>query len=112
MKVEWKDPSDEILRRIELAARGAVEDVANELERKANETVPFDTGDLEKSSGVAVHPTEPQATVYYTLPYAPRQHDDLTLRHKPGRRARWLELAAQENADHYARYIQNEIEGA
>lgn len=87
-----------------------VEDIAEELLRAANETVPFDTGTLAQSGQVAADPSgKPRAAVFYDTPYAARQHEDLTFRHPNGRRALWLEKAAAENRARLATYAAQQI---
>lgn len=63
----------------------------------ANETVPHETGALERSGFADAEGMT--ARVGYTAPYARRQHEDLTMRHDDGRRAKWLEKALLEEAE-------------
>ncbi len=101
------------LRRLDAAGLDAVETAADLLLEVANRTVPLDKSPLQNSGDVdtAKTPTGWKASVYYDTPYAVKQHEDTTLRHKPGRRARWLELAAQEERERLQQEIKNRLEG-
>lgn len=101
--MKWDGPA--VDRAVAAAALNGLEDAANELERKANETVPIDTAVLKLSSQVDIDASTLTAVVSYDTTYAVRQHEDLTYRHAPGRRARWLELTALEEADRLAGYV-------
>lgn len=107
----YKDNSQEIIRKIEAAAKIALEQAGEELLRKANETIPFDTGMLRDSGQVITDPTSKRIIVSYNTPYAVRQHEDLNLRHKGGRRAMWLERAAHENRERLGDYIARGMRG-
>ena len=45
------------------------------------------------------------ASIYYDTPYAARQHEDTSLNHDPGRRAKWLELTLQERTADVRRFF-------
>lgn len=103
----WRnDRRDSVSQRFRQAAAKALSDGARELLRAANETVPKEEGILESSGEVEeATPETLVAVVGYggeaggtddAHLYAVRQHEDTSLRHDPGRRAKWLELAAQE----------------
>lgn len=64
---------------------------------EANKTVPLDESMLEKSGTSSVDERALVGAVSYDTPYAARQHEDLTYRHTPGRRAKWLELTLVED---------------
>jgi len=53
--------------------------------------VPLDEGTLERSGRVISDERRISATVSFDTPYAVVQHEDLTFRHAPGRRAKYLE---------------------
>ncbi len=66
---------------------------------ESRKEVPHATGDLQRSSGVDDDWSKGTVYIWYTTPYAVRQHEDLTLRHPdptnpistPGRKAKYLE---------------------
>src|SRR5690606_33244917 len=110
VKVRWygKPVSDEVkaagIRGLRLAAEHVLEE--------ANRTVPIEEGTLERSGTVSVDEQRGAAAVSYDTPYAVRQHEDLTLRHDPGRRAKWLELTLRERERAIRDYIASEIRKA
>lgn len=72
------------------AARGlalAAEHVLGE----ARKIVPHEEGTLERSGTASVDPDKLTAAVSFDTPYAVRQHEDLSLKHNAGRRAKYLE---------------------
>lgn len=113
-RLTWRAAA--VQARINAATRKALTEAAEELLRKANETVPFETGALA-GSGSVDPPQDTLVTIRYTAPYAVKQHDDLTLRHpnprspksSPRGRARWLELTAQEQAARLGQWIATAI---
>ena len=109
-KMTWNSAAIEAA--VARAALNGLETAADVLLEEANRTIPFEFGDLAGSGDTSVDASALKSNVYYTAPYAPRQHEDTTLRHAQGRRARWLELAAQENKDTLAGYVMNAIRQA
>lgn len=53
--------------------------------------VPIEEATLERSGVASVDPSSLTGAVSYDTPYAVRQHEDLTLRHDAGRKAKYLE---------------------
>lgn len=90
------------------AAVKALGDAAEFLLAEANKTVPFDEGTLARSGQVTVDTSEGIAVVSYDTPYAVTQHEDTRLHHPNGRRAKWLQLALNENAGKIKQYLINE----
>ena len=78
----------------------------------ANRTVPIEEATLERSGGIDVDASRGVATIYYDTPYARRQHEDLSLKHDEGRRAKWLELAMKEEAERVFAFIGGELRQA
>ncbi|MFF0860900.1 hypothetical protein ACFYUV_04005 [Nonomuraea sp. NPDC003560] len=73
---------------------GAVKGLKVALEhllQKSREEVPHEEGTLERSGTVSVDEAELIGAVSYDTPYAVRQHEDLSLRHDEGRKAKYLE---------------------
>lgn len=66
---------------------------------ESRKEVPHATGTLQRTSGVDEDRSEGAVFIWYSQPYAVRQHEDLTLRHPdprnpistPGRKAKYLE---------------------
>lgn len=53
--------------------------------------VPLDEGPLLRSGEASVDASQRKGAVSYNTVYAPRQHEELTWRHDPGRQAKYLE---------------------
>src|SRR5690606_31559273 len=110
VKVRWygKPVSDKVraagIRGLRLAAEHVLEE--------ANRTVPLEEGTLMRSGTVSVDEQRGEAAISYDTPYAIRQHEDLTLRHDPGRRAKWLEATLRERQRAVRDYIAGEIKKA
>lgn len=64
---------------------------AEHLLQVSREQVPIEEGTLERSGVASVDEHDLRAAVSYDTPYAVRQHEDLTLRHDEGRKAKYLE---------------------
>ncbi|GAA2298307.1 hypothetical protein GCM10010402_66130 [Actinomadura luteofluorescens] len=61
--------------------------------------VPIEEATLERSGVASVDPGALEAAVSYDTPYAVRQHEDLTLRHDDGRKAKYLEDPLRDEAE-------------
>lgn len=65
----------------------------------SNSQVPLEEGDLARSGVVSSSsPADLTVAVSYDTPYAVRQHEDLSLRHDPGRNAKFLSNACSSEA--------------
>lgn len=77
----------------------------------ARQRVPIEEGTLERSG--ATDRDGLHGTVSFDTPYAARQHEDMTLRHDAGRRAKYLETAIADEAPTVmaivAQQIRNEL---
>lgn len=108
-----RDNRRQVVAQIRSIAARALNDGAGELLRKANETVPKEEGVLE-SSGHVIDATSDKLTagVGYggeAQAYALKQHEDTTLQHDPGRRAKWLELAFKEDGKRVMDWVGREM---
>lgn len=72
---------------------------------KAKEVVPLEEATLERSGVASVDEEELEAAVSFDTPYAARQHEELTWRHAPGRKAKYLEETAVEERETIAELI-------
>jgi hypothetical protein len=63
----------------------------------SNSRVPLDEGTLERSGKVIVQGLS--GLISYDTPYAVRQHEELDWQHLPGRRAKYLESAINDERD-------------
>lgn len=109
------DRRDAVRDEIRASAARALTDAAGELLRVANETVPREEGILQDSGTVLPATAENlTATVAYggeAGAYAARQHEETTWRHAPGRRAKWLEMAAKEDGPRVMEWVAKTMRG-
>jgi hypothetical protein len=112
MSGEWN--GDEAKRIYFAAAQAAVNLGAELLLTEANKTVPIEETTLGRSGQVSTDTSRTRtrnavANVSYDTPYAKRQHEDRTLKHDPGRRAKWLEFTLDENRRKISGLLADEI---
>jgi hypothetical protein len=91
-----------------------VGETCDDLLSVSRDEVPYDQGDLSNSGLAAVEATPAGAhgAVGYDTPYAARQHEDPTLRHQDGRKARFLGDPLRENANRYLDHIAETVRDA
>lgn len=90
------------------AARGlflAAEYVLSE----SRKVVPLEEATLSRSGATSVDEEQLVSSVSYDTPYALRQHEDLTLRHDPGRTAKYLERPLESTRGTQQEIIAGEI---
>jgi len=108
-----RDHRREVLAAIRREAARALNDGAGELLRKANQTVPIEEHVLEESGHVI--PATPERTIAgvgyggEASAYALRQHEDTTLRHDPGREAKWLEKTFKSDGKRVLEWVGDRI---
>lgn len=110
LEFRW-DSESAAEKMIKGAARGLNilgEHVLNE----SNDRVPLDEATLQRSGTVNVDEKTLEANITYDTPYAKRQHEDLTLVHPNGRRAKFLESAWRESQHLAPQIIGNQIRRA
>lgn len=90
---KWK--IKELSANVKKNGDAGLKEAAEYLLDKALQIVPIDEGTLANSGNTSVDGNE--ATVYFDTPYAITQHEDMTLEHKNGRRAKYLESPLKEN---------------
>lgn len=110
MTMRWH--GQDVTNRVHRAAARSLRSAAEHLLEQSNRTVPIQEGTLMRSGTVTVDEQRLEAAVSYDTPYAIRQHEDLTLRHLNGRRAKWLELTLQERQMAIRDFIVNGIRSA
>ena len=102
----WKiDLRPLAIARVRAACASALSDAAEHILEEANRTVPIEEGVLTGSGNTDVDEGVGVASIYYDTPYAARQHEDTSLNHDPGRRAKWLELTLQERTADVRRFF-------
>lgn len=63
----------------------------------SNSRAPHEEGTLERSGEPFLDREKLVGGISYNTPYAVRQHEDMTLRHDPGRQAKYLETAMADS---------------
>lgn len=76
----------------------------------SNDHVPHEEGTLERSGKASVDEAKLRAAVSYDTEYAIAQHEDLTMRHDPGRNAKFLENALNGEKTTVGRLIHTAVE--
>lgn len=71
--------------------------------------VPIEEGPLERSGVATVDESSLTAAVSYDTPYAVRQHEEMTYRHDPGRKAKYLEDPLNESAETVAEIVAAQV---
>lgn len=92
------------------AAEAALGDAGEALLTEANRTVPLEEGTLQRTGTVSQDGLT--VAVSYGGPYAVVQHEHTEFRHDPGRRAKWLQLTFQEQAQRVMGFVAQRIRGA
>lgn len=82
---------------------------AEHLLQVSREQVPIEEGTLERSGVASVDEGELRAAVSYDTPYAVRQHEDLTLKHDEGRKAKYLEDPMNEERQVMGEIVATEV---
>jgi hypothetical protein len=88
-EVTWN--GDAILAELRDAEVSGLTLAAEHLLQVSRTEVPIEEGTLERSGAATVDETGRTAAVAYDTLYAERQHEDMTLRHAAGRKAKYLE---------------------
>lgn len=79
---------------------------------ESNQIVPIEEGTLGRSGATSVDPATLRASVSYDTSYAVRQHEDLSLRHDPGRQAKYLENTMNAEVGAVRKIIAEAIKGS
>lgn len=93
------------------AAAGARK-AAEHLLAVSRREVPLDEGTLSRSGRVDSNGSEARAGVSYDTPYARRQHEDMSLNHPGGRKAKYVEDPMQREQQTCLAIIAAEIRAA
>lgn len=91
---------------IDAAIMDGLEDSAEFLLGESRALVPIEEATLERSGVASSDRSRMAAAVSYNTAYAPRQHEELTWRHAPGRTAKYLEIPWLAGRAVFARLIQ------
>lgn len=92
------------------AAMAELERVGNDLQAKASQLAPVDTGDLRGSGFTETDGKN--VTVGFESEYALKQHENLNYRHPKGGEAKYLETPYKENLKKYVGAVGDAIRKA
>lgn len=110
VKVDWDYQSQS--KVIQKAAIDALLSAGEFILDESNKIAPIDEGTLIRSGNVAVDDKDGIVNVFYDTPYAVRMHEDMSLKHLNGRRAKFLEIASTQNADTVRKFIEDAVKKA
>lgn len=106
-KLKWEGKA--LAASMREAARKGLWQAAEEILRAANQRVPLDTGVLQASGDTDVDGNELAAAIFYDTPYAVRLHEHPEYEFQGGREGKWLERAANENAERVLQWLADEL---
>ena len=97
--------------RAEKEVTKSVRDACLDLQGKAQNRAPIDTGDLRGSASTTVETKGNSIVgeVGFNTPYALRQHEELSYNHPQGGEAKYLENPLKENESQYKKDIQDAL---
>lgn len=100
---------NEVQQQLRKAAADGLLEAAEELLQLSQQEVPHQEGVLQMSGETDVDRQALRATVSYDTPYAVKQHEDRTLSHPNGRKAKYLEDPANANGPRLMEHVANRI---
>lgn len=109
-ELKWR--GEEVERLIRETAFQAIRDGAEAILTEAIDETPIDTGTLRRSGTVTEAPQENAVYISFNTPYAVKQHEDLTLKHPRGGKAKYLETPFNANKKKVIKYAERKIKEA
>lgn len=97
---------------VRLAATSGLRKAAEFISGESAKEVPIQEGTLSRSRRVTVDGGRMMATISYDTPYAVRQHEDMSLSHPGGRKAKYLEDPLLRNREKVREFLAQTIRGA
>jgi hypothetical protein len=104
----WK--GEDVTVSVQAAALRGLQMAGEHILEESNRTIPHNEGTMQDSGEVSVDGSKLEASVSYDTPYTVRQHEDTSMRHPNGRKAKFLETALNEQSNAGLAIIANEIE--
>lgn len=92
-----KDNSAQVKAEVKAASRRGLFTAGEHILAVSNKQVPLEDADLMRSGAVTDVGEDTVAMSYDTV-YAVRQHEDMSLKHDPGRNAKYLSNACKSEA--------------
>lgn len=109
-RFKWR--GEEAERLIRETAFRAIRDGAEVILTEAIDETPIDTGTLRRSGTVTEAPQDNAVYISFNTPYAVKQHEDLTLNHPRGGKAKYLEDPFKRNAKKVERLVAQRVKAA
>ncbi len=94
-ELKWNGPA--VKKAAHKAGMKALYKGAEAILSEAIDEVPLESGTLERSGAITEVPSECAVYISFNTPYARKQHEDLTLHHVEGRKAKYLEDPFKRN---------------
>jgi hypothetical protein len=110
LRITWDGAS--VAQKMTAAVVRGLNILGEHVLNESNDRVPLDEATLQRSGVVSVNEQTLEAAVSYDTVYAVRQHEDLTLHHPNGRRAKYLESAWADSQHLAPQIIGNQIRRA
>lgn len=108
--VELTKKLNKSISEISSVVEDALLDCGNDLQQKAQDLTPVDTGALRASAFTeAESGSNPSVIVGYTEEYAIFVHENLEAHHPVGQ-AKFLEQPLQENTDKYVGHVRDKVQ--
>lgn len=109
--VELTKKLNKSISEISSVVEDALLDCGNDLQQKAQDLTPVDTGALRSSAFTETdrQGKNPSVIVGYTEEYAIFVHENLEAHHPVGQ-AKFLEQPLRENTDKYVEYIKDKVQ--
>lgn len=111
MTVEIKWEGVAAKQRMKRGAGQGVFLAAEHVLGEARQEVPIEDAILSRSGAASVDDAQMVAAVSFDTPYAVKQHEDMTLRHDPGRKAKYLEDPLHDTRGDQERIIARSVGG-
>ena len=102
----------EVREKIRKAAAEGLLEAAEALRQDSQQEAPVQEGTMILSADTDIDQRALKASVFYDTPYATKQHEDRTISHRNGRKAKYLEDPANANRDRYMGRVAKRIREA
>lgn len=108
--IELTNKLNKSISKISTIVEDALLDCGNDLQQRAQDLTPVDTGALRSSAFTGAESgSNPSVIVGFTEEYAVYVHENLEAHHPVGQ-AKFLEQPLRENTDKYVEYIKDKVQ--
>ena len=109
-RFKWR--GEEAERLIREIAFQTIRDGAEAILTEAIDETPIDTGTLRRSGTITEASQDNVIYISFNTPYAVKQHEDLTLKHPRGGKAKYLEDPFKRNVKKVERLVVQRVKAA